>query len=277
MDFISLPVVAGFVSAAAITIISSQIPSLTGIVMSPSTFDFIESWKIIFREFHAIRCGDTLTGLLTILLLLGFQHMEKIPYCTRYFKVLSKSRYLVLIITGTLAAYGYSKGYGDMPFFITGSVVEGRLPFAPPDFSTKEGNTTVNFFEMVEEIGLRVVVLPVVSIMQLFVVAKVFSEGEHIHVNQELMTLGIINICGSFLASIPVSGSFSRTAINMASGVRSSFSGVLTPITVILAIYFWSDSFYYIPKAVLAGMVICTMWPLIDIQMPIDLWSTKSE
>lgn len=279
MDFISLPVVAGFVSAAAITIISTQILPLTGIcVPSSDALGFIESWTSIFNEFHAIRCGDTLTGLLTILLLIGLHYLEDIPVFPRAFKLFAKSRYLILITTGTLIAYAYCHSTRELPFYIiTGSVVEGRLPFAPPQFSTVMDNRTVNFFEMVEQIGLRVATVPLISVMQLFVVAKVFAGGEHIRVNQELMTLGLVNVCGSFLGAIPVSGSFSRTAINMASGVRSPFSGFLTPLIVITAIYFWSFTFYYIPKAVLAGMIICTMWPLIDLQMPIDLWATKSE
>lgn len=278
VDYISLPVVAGFVSAAAITISFSQLTALTGIIHASTAFDFIESCKVMAHNFQSIRCGDTLTGILTILLLVAFKFMEDITVCTRLFGVISKSRYLIVIISGTLIAYAYIASDMDLPFYITGSVVEGHLPFAVPQFSVVENNvTTANFLQMVENIGLRVIAVPIASVMQLFIVAKVFSEGERIHVNQELLALGVINVCGSFLASIPCTGSFSRTAVNIASGVRSPIAGLITPFTVLVAIYFWSDSFYFIPKAVLAGMVICTMWPLIDIQMPINLWATESE
>lgn len=101
------------------------------------------------------------------------------------------------------------------------------------------------------------------------------AEGNRIRINQELMALGVINVCGSFLASMPSSASFSRTAVNISSGARSSFSGIITPITVTIALYFWSNSFCYIPVSVLSAMIICALWPLIDIQLPMDLWHTN--
>lgn len=90
------------------------------------------------------------------------------------------------------------------------------------------------------------------------------------------MVLGLINILGSFLCAMPCSASFSRTAVNLSSGVRSPFSGVVTPIAIGVAIYYWGHSFYYIPKPVLAGVIISTVFPLIDTQLPQDLWRTKS-
>lgn len=278
MDFISLPVVSGFVSAATITIISHQLLPLTGLPNATYGVGFFDTWKLIFTQFQDIRCGDTLTGLLTILLIIGLKSLEKITILAIFWKLISNARYLILIVAGTFIAYAYHLSDCELPFSITGSVVEGNLPFAPPQFSAiSKDNTTVNFLEMVEGIGLRIIVVPLVSVMQLFVVAKVFADGERIHVNQELMTLGVINVCGSFVSAMPVSASFSRTAINMASGARSPFSGIVTPITVLIAIYFWSEGFYFIPKAVLAGILICAMWPLIDLQMAVNLWNTKSK
>lgn len=277
MDFISLPVTAGFVSAAAINVISYMLPTLLGIKMDASTVSFIECWKTIFKEFEMIRCGDTLTGIVSIVLLVSLKSTEEFTICTRLFHFLAKARYLILIVTGTLVAYFYHTSSKETPFSITGSIIEGHVPFIVPQFYTIEGNQTVTFIDMVESIGLRIVIIPLISILQLFVVSKVFSVGEHIHVNQELMTLGLINICGSFVTAMPSTGSFARTAVNIASGVRSPFSGLLTPITVLIAVYYWSDSFFYIPNAVLSGMIIVIMWPLIDVHMPIELWNTKSK
>lgn len=90
------------------------------------------------------------------------------------------------------------------------------------------------------------------------------------------MVLGFINIMGSFLSALPTSAEFHRTAVNIGSGVRSPFSGVITPIAVGVALHYWGHSFYYIPKPILAGVIIAYMYPLIDTQMPQDLWRTKS-
>lgn len=264
-------------SAAAITIISSQVPHLTGIVLQESTLDFVDSCKVFFTRFNEIRCGDTLAGVLAIVILTGLKFLGQVRVCRKLFAVISRARYLMLIIVGTFITYAYIRAGRSVPYNITGSVVEGRVIFDLPKFRTRVGNETLEFVDMVEEIGLRVVVIPLVSAMQMFVVAKVFADGQHIRVNQELLTLGLINMAGCFVAAMPTSASFGRTAVNIAAGARSPFSGVITPLAVLLAIYFWSDSFFYIPKPILAGMVVCTMWSLIDFNLPFELWSTKSQ
>lgn len=175
MDFISLPVVAGFVSAAAITIIGAQLLPLTGLDREYSRIDFIAGVKIMIEEFPLIRCADTLTGLLTVLFLVGLKYLGKIPYCPKLFKFISKARYLIMIITGSAVAHGFQSGTGELPFQVTATLVEGSIPFEVPRFSTTIDNSTLNFFDMVEVLGMRVISIPILSALQMFVVAKVFG------------------------------------------------------------------------------------------------------
>lgn len=68
MEFISVPVTAGFISAAAVTIASSQLKNLLGIKGSGN--DFLESWKNLFHNIQDTRAGDVTLGACTIVLLL---------------------------------------------------------------------------------------------------------------------------------------------------------------------------------------------------------------
>lgn len=92
-----------------------------------------------------------------------------------------------------------------------------------------------------------------------------------------MLALGISNIMGSFVSSMPVTGSFTRTAINNASGAQTPLGGIVTGTMLLLALAFLTKTFYYIPKATLAAVVICAMFYLFDYNAAVTLWRTKSK
>lgn len=93
---------------------------------------------------------------------------------------------------------------------------------------------------------------------------------------QEMWALGISNIMGSFVKSMPVTGSFTRTAVNNASGVRTQFGGIITGCLVLISLSLLTGVFYYIPKSTLAAVVISSMIFLIDYKAVIVIWRSKS-
>lgn len=74
---------------------------------------------------------------------------------------------------------------------------------------------------------------------------------------------------------MPVTGSFTRTAVNNASGVQTPLAGLVVSLMVLLALGFLTSTFYFIPKATLASVVICAMFSLIDYKAVATLWRTK--
>lgn len=81
---------------------------------------------------------------------------------------------------------------------------------------------------------------------------------------------------GSFVSGMPVTGSFTRTALNDASGVRTPFGGIYTSILVLSALGLLTDTFYYIPKPVLAGVILVAVISMIEFRTVPFLWKTKS-
>lgn len=81
--------------------------------------------------------------------------------------------------------------------------------------------------------------------------------------SQEMVAIGMTNVLGSFLGAYPSTGSFSRTAINSKSGVRTPGSGLVTGLVVLLATYLLTSVFFYIPSAVLAAVIIHAVGDLI--------------
>jgi sodium-independent sulfate anion transporter 11 len=91
-----------------------------------------------------------------------------------------------------------------------------------------------------------------------------------------MVALGVANIMGSLVLSMPVTGSFTRTAVNNASGAKTNMAAVFTGVSILVALPFLTSTFYYIPKATLAAVIICAMFYLFDFEAFALFWKTSS-
>uniref|UniRef100_A0A1B0GBU3 SLC26A/SulP transporter domain-containing protein n=1 Tax=Glossina morsitans morsitans TaxID=37546 RepID=A0A1B0GBU3_GLOMM len=245
--FISIPVITGFTIAAAITIASAQINNLVGLV-SPSKA-LIPSWKFFFTHLNKISRNDALLGATSLVFLLIMKKTKDISYGNRIFwKYVSLSRNACTVIIGTFLAFILSRD-GSQPFRVTGNITAGLPPFRPPPFSTNVNGTTVPFTEMISTVG------------------------KIVNASQEMVALGMCNILASFVSSMPVTGSFTRTAVNNASGVKTPLGGLVTGSLVLMALAFLTQTFYYIPKSTLASIIIAAMISLFILEFRI--WYTQ--
>ncbi|KAL9693744.1 hypothetical protein quinque_013029 [Culex quinquefasciatus] len=273
VQFISMPVTAGFTSAAAITIASGQMKSLLG--LPGQSNEFLDSWENVFHNIHLTRLWDTVLGVATIVILLAMMQLKNLTGRWKAAgKYLSLSRNALVVIGGTVLAYLLSMG-GETPFLLTGNVTSGLPSFQPPPFSTVVNNQTYSFSEMVSELGSSVIALPLIAILESIAIAKAFSKGKTIDATQEMIALGICNILGSFVSSMPVTGSFTRSAVNNNSGVRTPAGGITTGLMVLLALGLLASTFYYIPKAVLAAVIIAAMFFMVEFHAAAEIWRTK--
>lgn len=101
------------------------------------------------------------------------------------------------------------------------------------------------------------------------------SKGKVIDATQEMIALGLCNIIASFASSIPITGSFTRTAINNSSGVRTQFGGCFTGLLVLLALGLLTGTFYFIPKTTLAAVIIAAMISMLEIHELVEIYRTK--
>ncbi|XP_017480099.1 PREDICTED: sodium-independent sulfate anion transporter-like [Rhagoletis zephyria] len=90
--------------------------------------------------------------------------------------------------------------------------------------------------------------------------------------NKELITVGLCNLAGSCVQSMPVSGAFSRYAISNACGLRTPMANLYLGVIVLLALGFLSPYFNYIPESTLAAILMCSIVTLLDLQLPRRLW-----
>uniref|UniRef100_A0A182K947 STAS domain-containing protein n=1 Tax=Anopheles christyi TaxID=43041 RepID=A0A182K947_9DIPT len=276
VQFISFPVSSGFTSAAAITIASGQVKSLLGI--SAQSNEFLDSWINVFENIQDIRLWDSVLGIVTIVLLLVLMQMKNLKgnKCWRIFgKYIALSRNAIAVISGTLLAYILSDVGKSPPFQLIGNVTPGLPPIQLPPFSTIIDEQPYSFFEMIAELGTSVISLPLIAILESVAIAKAFSKGKAIDATQEMIALGVSNIAGSFVSSMPVTGSFTRSAVNNNSGIRTQLGGITTGTVVLLALGLLTNTFYYIPKASLAAVIIAAMFFMVEFHAAAEIWRTK--
>lgn len=168
---------------------------------------------------------------------------------TKTIWLISTARNAIVVIVCSAIAYKFDSGSeSGSPFILTGPVRSGLPPFGFPPFSTRVNNQTFTFTQMCSELGTSIVLVPIIAVLGNVAIAKAFVDGNKIDATQELLTLGICNVLGSCASSMPVTGSFSRSAVNHASGVKTPMGGLYTGILILLALSLLTPYFYFIPK-----------------------------
>ncbi|XP_076752671.1 sodium-independent sulfate anion transporter isoform X1 [Xylocopa sonorina] len=288
IDFISIPVTVGFTSATSVIIVVSQLKGLLGLKISSQ--GFLDTLTKVLQNIHKTSLWDTGMSFSCIAILLLFRKMKDIKLRSnnekpnRYQKILMKmiwlistARNAVIVIVCSGIAYKLNSTESGSPFILTGPVRSGLPPFGLPPFSTQVKNHTLSFTEMCSELGASIALVPIIGVLGNVAIAKAFANGGKVDATQELITLGICNVLGSCASAMPVTGSFSRSAVNHASGVKTPMAGLYTGILILLAVTLLTPYFYFIPKASLSAVIICAVIYMIEYQVVKLIWKTSKK
>lgn len=251
VNFISHPVIIGFTSAAAIIIAITQLKDLLG-------FDiprFDQSYKTFLYAIDHISETHWLTFFIcvgSILLIIILRKLNK-----------NLPGPLIVVIIGTLMVYLGGDKMG-------GVAIVQEVPQGLPTFSTA-------FFSLADIPKLipTVLTVTVIGIVESISIAKVL-QGKHQHYkikpNQELIALGFSKMLGSFFQSLPTSGSFTRSAVNNEAGAMTGVASIVSAVIIGLVLLLLTPLFYYLPKAVLAGIIILSVKSLFELGEAEELW-----
>ncbi|CAB3224252.1 unnamed protein product, partial [Arctia plantaginis] len=189
--------------------------------------------------------------------------------------LLSTSRNAIIVISCSVIAFLFEK-YSTQPFKLTGVVKDGLPSFRLPPFTTElPDGRHVSFIEMCSDLGSSIFIVPVIAVLGNVAIAKAFASGQSVDATQELITISLANIFGSFVGAMPITGSFSRSAVNHASGVATQFGSIYTGVLVLLALSLLTPYFYFIPKASLAAVVICAVIFMIEYEVVKPMWRSR--
>lgn len=155
---------------------------------------------------------------------------------------------------------------------IGGGEVIGNIPRGLPALGVPhiDFNVMLHLFPYAAIISL-------LGFMEAISIAKAMSgrTGQRIDPNQELIGQGLANILGSIGKSYPVSGSFSRSAVNLQAGAVSGMASVFTSLTVVIALLFFTPLLYHLPQAVLAAVIMMAVFGLINFSNFVKAWQAQ--
>lgn len=256
VNFLSKPVINGFTSAAALIIIFSQLKHLLGAPIERSS-KFHQLILNAFEKVSETNLVDFAIGFVGILIIVGLKKWsKKIPSI------------LLVVILGILAVYFLNlENYGVK---IVGAVPMGLPSFQVPNIS----------LENALSIWPIALTLALIGYLEAISIGKALEEKEGVETidaNQELVALGASNIVGSFFQSYGATASFSRSAINFESGVKTNLAAVFAIILVVLTLLFLTPLFYYLPNAVLASIIMVSVFGLIDFSYAKNLWNNRKD
>ncbi|XP_044253545.1 sodium-independent sulfate anion transporter-like [Tribolium madens] len=275
VDFISPCVTSGFTSAMSVTIVTSQLKNLLGLRKLKNHGVFDVFYKIATR-INEIRLADTLLGFSCIAFLFIFKQLAIIKTRNKALKktlwLLSISKNALIVLITSILGYYFYEYRGGSPFVLSGKVPSGLPKVQIPHFSTHNGNETIGIFEMVQTLGSGIFVLPIAGVLANVAIAKAFVSGTIVDATQEMMTLGLCNIFGSFVQAMPSCGAFTRSAVANSSGVRTPLQGIYSGTVILLALSFLTPYFYYIPRSTLAAILISAIITMFDYEIFPKLW-----
>lgn len=153
-----------------------------------------------------------------------------------------------------------------------GGAVIGVVPKGLPTISIPKLNFSV-FFQLLP----FAIVISLLGFMEAIAIAKAMAAktGQRLDPNQELIGQGLANILGAMGKSYPISGSFSRSAVNLQAGAVSGMSSVITSLVVVIALLFFTPLLYHLPQAVLAAVIMMAVIGLINVTGFIHAWRAQ--
>lgn len=255
VNFLSKPVVVGFTTAAALIIAFNQVGLLFGIKLELNNqlhlliADFV-------KKINSLHLPTILLGTVSLILILVFKRIwKKFPTG------------LVLVAVGTLLVW-------LLNWHQSGIQIVGAVPSGLPEIAAP--NVTWEEFKILLPSALA---LSLIAFMEAITVAKALEEKkttQELNPNKELIALGAANFVGSFFSSFPVTGGFSRTAVNASSGAKTSLAGLISALVILSSLLFLTDLFFYLPKVLLAVIIVVAVLGLVDIKSPKSWWRTDT-
>ena len=268
VNFLSHPVLAGFTSAAAIVIGFSQLKHLLGIGI-PRFEHFYE--QVLYAGAHA---GETnlitlAIGLGGIAVLLYFKygfarHLQRLGVPGDWVTPISKSAPLVVVLGGTVLVWGL--GLNETAgVAVVGDVPAGLPPLTMPTLDLSTWQTLLP----------TALVISFVGYMESISVAKALASKrrQKVEANQELIALGVANLGSTFTGGYPVTGGFSRSVVNFAAGANTGLASLITAGLIALTVIFLTPLFYFLPKAMLAAIIMVAVAGLVDVKTFRHVWA----
>jgi SulP family sulfate permease len=245
VDFLSHPVVVGFTNGAAIIIATSQLSKLFGVTVEKAEHHYQTVWRVVVAATTETHVLTLIMGIAALaMMILMKKYLPRIPTV------------LTAVVITTLASWMFG-------FQGAGGKVVGEIPEGLPGVSFPEFD-----LQVASKLVAAAITISLIGFMEAIAIAKAMAAQtrQRLDTNQELFGQGLSNITAGLFGAYPVSGSFSRSAVNIAAGARTGFSSVVTGSVVAITLLFLTPLLYHLPQATLAAVIIMAVINLVKVQ-----------
>lgn len=272
MQFISRGVMAAFITGAALLIITGQIKYILGLSVQGDTLPhlFYGFWQQHSQiNVYALAIGVIAITVLWLNRRYSLFVLSKIGLSHYVANLTVKLVPIAVVVVASLAVY-------QLQLLSYQVKVVGDIPAGLPAFTLPHWPE----WQQWQTLFSSALLIALIAFISSASVAKsvALQRQESFDANKELLGLGLANISAAFFKGFPITGGFSRTAVNLEAGANSPLAGVFSAITMALVLLFASNWFYYLPLAVLGAGVIVAATNLVDLHTLKMAWhSDKTE
>ena len=264
-NFLSHPVISGFISASGLLIAASQLKTLMGVKAEGHNFvDLLSALTQQISHTHTLTLavGIAVTvflfwvrkGLKPLLISWGLQ--------ARAADMTAKAGPVAAIALTTLLAWQLDwQGQGMK---LVGTVPQGLPPLTAPLWD----------LALWQELLVPALLISVVGFVESVSVGQTLAakRRQRIEPDQELVALGAANLSAAFTGGFPVTGGFARSVVNFDAGAVTPAAGVFTAVGITLASLLLTPALYYLPQATLAATIIVAVLSLVDLSIFKQTW-----
>ncbi len=260
VNFLSHPVVVGFTNAAAIIIGSSQLSKIFGVVNPDAQHTYEQVWGVIVNATQHTHTTTLFIAILAFVIMIGVKKFApKLPGV------------LLAVASTTIVSWAIDFGIpvtnGGLGGDIVGTIPQGLPTITVPNFD----------FSVLSQMVVVAITIGLIGFMEAISIAKAMAAQtkQRLSADQELIGQGLANIVSSFFQGYAVSGSFSRSAVNISAGAMTGFSSVVTAIIVGASLLWLTPLLFHLPQATLAAVIIMAVINLIKFAPIKHAWKVE--
>ena len=257
-NFLSHPVISGFISASGILIALGQFKHILGIQASGEhAIELLHGLLLGLPATHLPTLAIGGSSLVFLFLvrnkLSGW--LQAAGFTPRLAGNLSKAGPVVALLASVLAVS--LLGLADAGVRVVGAVPTGLPAFSLPPLDLGLASQLLPAAVLISLIGF----VESVSVAQTLAAKR----RQRIEPNQELIALGSANVAAALSGGFPVTGGFARSVVNFDAGAQTPLAGALTAVGIAITVLFFTPLFHNLPQAVLAATIIVAVLSLVDL------------
>ncbi len=264
-NFLSHPVISGFITASGVIIAASQVKHILGV--EAHGHNLIELLVSLARQFGEINLPTLILGSVSLVFLFGARSLLKpalrgIGFGNKAATIIARAGPVLAVIASILVVS--MLGLDKAGVKILGNVPRTLPELGLPSFDRDLWMGLIGSASLISLIGF----VESVSVAQTLAAKR----RQRVDPNQELIGLGAASLSAGVSSGYPVTGGLARSAVNFDAGAETPAAGAFTAIGIGLATLFLTPYLFYLPQAVLAATIIVAVLSLVDMPEIFKVW-----